>query len=356
MIARGVRLLALGAACVLLVAGCSSSPPPEASSASESTSQASNPCANPDTFCIGLVLESGVVDDGAFNEASWEGVQEGAAATGGEAAYFESTDAESYAANLDDLGSRGYDVVVTTGVGFPEATVTAAVAHPATRYVGISQNMSEGPANATGLLFRDDEAGYLAGYLAGLMTETGTVSAVLGSESVLPLKRFGEGYRLGALAARPGATVIMSYDNDSADSFNDPEWGAATTADQIAEGADVIFGAGGTTGIAALQTTAQSPGAGTTLFCIGIDVDQYETVPQARPCLLTSAEKFIAEGVSAVISDIYAGVPTGQNVEGKVGLAPYHDMASQVPESVKLRMVEIEAGLANNSIMTGVTF
>lgn len=359
------RWLAFGAACALLVTGCSSasptessseSSPTESSSASASAPQDSEPCADPETFCVGLVLESGFVDDGAFNEAAWEGVRDGAIATDGVATYLESTDADSYAANLDDLGSRGYDVVVASGVGQPEATVNAATAHPQTRYIGISQDMSDGPANATGLIFRDDEAGYLAGYLAGLMTQTGTVGAVLGSESVVPLKRFGEGYRLGALAARPDATVIMSYNNDSADSFNDPEWGAAASAEQLAGGADVIFGAGGTTGIAALETVAQSPGTGTTLFCIGIDVDQYLTVPQARPCLLSSAEKLITEGVSALVSDIHAGVATGPNVEGDVGLAPYYDMESRVPESVRQQMERIQAGLSDGTIATGVTF
>ena len=363
MAKSSARWLAWGAACALLVVGCSSAPPTESSSESgptESSSasaalpQDSEPCADPETYCVGLVLESGTVDDGGFNEAAWEGVRDGAIATDAVVTYLESTDADSYAANLDDLGASAYDVVVTTGVDRPDLTVDAATAHPQTRYIGISQDMSGAPANAIGLLFPDDEAGYLAGYLAGLMTQTGTVGAVLGSESVVPLKRFGEGYRLGALAARPGTTVIMSYNNESTDSFNDPEWGAATTAEQIAGGADVIFGAGGTTGIAALETVAQSPGAGTTLFCIGIDVDQYETVPQARPCLLSSAEKFITQGVSDLISDIYAGIAIPQNVEGKVGLAPYHDTASQVPESVKLRMAEVEAGLSDGSIATGV--
>lgn len=365
MAKTGVRWLAFGAACALLVGGCSSasptessseSSPPESSSASASASLDSEPCADPETFCVGLVLEGGVVDDGAFNEAAWEGVRDGAIATDGVATYLESTGADSYAANLNDLGSRGYDVVVASGVGQPEATVNAATAHPQTRFIGISQDMSDGPANAIGLIFRDDEAGYLAGYLAGLMTQTGTVGAVLGSESVVPLKRFGEGYRLGALAARPDATVVMSYNNDSADSFNDPEWGAAAAAGQLDEGADVIFGAGGTTGIAALEAVAQSPGAGTALFCIGIDVDQYLTVPQARPCLLSSAEKLIREGVSTLISDIHAGVDVGQIVEGEVGLAPYYDMESRVPESVKQQMEQIQAGLSDGSIATGVTF
>jgi basic membrane protein A len=343
---------ALAFASALVAAGCSSDINSEAAG-----------CDDPETFCIGLALESGVVDDGAFNAAAWQGVQEAAAATGGIAEYLEASDASSYAANLDDFGARGFDVVVATGVGQPEATIAAAEAHPGTRYIGLSQDMSDGPANTTGLIFRDDEAGYAAGFLAGLMTKSGTVGAVLGSESVVPLKRFGEGYRLGALAARPDATVIMSYNNESADSFNDPAWGAKATNELIDRGADVVFGAGGTTGIAALETVASAPGAGVSLFCIGIDVDQYETVPKARPCLLSSAEKKIGRGVSELIAQIHAGGvggaaggAAGRNVEGAIGLAPYHDVASQVPDAVKRQVDAVVAGLIDGSINTGVDF
>ena len=351
-----VRWLVIGAASALLVVGCSSPSTSEAPSPTGSTAIDSASCADPETFCIGLALETGVINDGAFNAAAWQGVQEAAAATGGVAEYLEPTDDQSYEAILNDFSSRGFDVVVTTGVGQPETTVKAATEHPETQYVGISQDMTDGPTNATGLLFRDDEAGYAAGYLAGLMTQSGTVGAVLGSEKVIPLKRFGEGYRLGALAARPDATVIMSYNNDSADSFDDPEWGAATAAQQMAAGADLIFGAGGSTGIAALEAVAGSPGAGTSLFCIGIDVDQYETVPQARPCLLSSAEKRIAVGVRDLIVQIHAGAALAQNVEGAIGLAPYHDLAGQVPDSVKAQVDAVVAGLDDGSISTGVNF
>lgn len=353
---RHARWLTVGAVLGFLAMGCSSPSPSEAPSATEPAAADSAACADPETFCIGLVLEAGVVDDGAFNAAAWQGAQDAAAATGGIAEYLESTDVSSYAANLDDFGSRGFDVVIASGVSQPDATIAAATDHPDTQYIGISQDMTNGPANTTGLIFRDDEAGYAAGYLAGLMTKTGTVGAVLGSESVIPLKRFGEGYRLGVLAARPDATVIMSYNNDSADSFNDPEWGAAAAAQQIADGADIIFGAGGTTGIAALETVAQAPGAGTSLFCIGIDVDQYETVPQARPCLLSSAEKQIAAGVRGLITAIHAGVAPERNVEGDIGLAPFHDMDAQVPSDVKEQIDAVVAGLIDGSIATGVTF
>ena len=347
---RRGRWLGLVAAGALLLAGCSSSQEAGSQEAGEPTA---TDCG--EAFCIGLVLDGGVLDDGAFHAAAWEGVQAAAASTGGTAEYLGSADADAYAANIATFAERGFDVVVTTYVALPEVTAEAAAAYPDTRFIGVSQDMSAATPNAIGLVFSDDKAGYAAGYLAGLMTQTGTVGAVLGSEEVIPLKRFGEGYRLGVLAARPDATVIMDY-STAADSFNDPEWAAATTTEQLAAGADLVFGAGGTTGTSALLTVAAAPGAGESVYCIGIDVDQWETVPDARPCLLTSAEKRIAAGVEAIAVDINGGSAPSGNVQGSVGLAPYHDLESRVPAEVQQRVLEVIAGLDAGSISTGVDF
>lgn len=339
------QALALVAATALIATGCSSS--------QEASEPSAADCG--EGFCIGLVLDGGVIDDGAFHAAAWQGVQVAAESAGGTAEYLGSEDADAYAANIAAFAERGFDVIVTTFVALPEVTVDAAAAYPDSRFIGVSQDMSGATPNAIGLVFSDDKAGYAAGYLAGLMTQTGTVGAVLGSEEVIPLKRFGEGYRLGALAARPDATVIMDY-STAADSFNDPDWAAATTTEQLAAGADLVFGAGGTTGTSALLTVAAAPGAGESVYCIGIDIDQYFTVPDARPCLLTSAEKKIAEGVEAIIADIVAGSAPSGNVQGSVGLAPYHDLESRVPAEVQQQVLEVIAGLDAGSISTGVDF
>jgi basic membrane protein A len=346
----------LALACAATLAACGSEAASPESSSPGASAAAAAACGTPDQFCIGLVLEAGGVDDGAFNAAVWQGVQGAATSAGGIAAYATSDGAASYAANLDDFAARGFDVVVASGVAQPQATIDAATAHPETTFVGISQDLAAGPDNAIGLVFRDDEAGYAAGYLAGAMTQSGVVGAVLGSEQVIPLRRFGEGFRLGVLAARPDARVIMAYNNDSPDSFNDPEWGAATAATLVADGADIVFGAGGTTGTAALEAVAAMPGAGTSLFCIGIDVDQYETVPAARPCLLTSAEKRIASGVEDAIAQLRSGSPLPRNIEGDVGLSPYRDLAGRVPDAVRQRVDGIVQGLIDGSVSTGVTF
>jgi len=336
------------AAALLVMTGCSAT--------DSAVEDDSSDCAGEDTVCVGLVLEGGSVDDGAFNAAAWAGVQQAAQAAGAVAEYKESSGPDAYRANLDDFAARGFDVVVTTDVGRPELTLEAAEEHPATHFVAISQDMTGANTNANGLLFRDDQAGYAAGYLAGLMSRTGVVGAVLGSEDVVPLRRFGEGYRLGALAARPDVTVLMNYHDVDGDSFNDPQWGAMTAREQIAQGADVIFGAGGTTGTGALVAVAETPGAGTSLFCIGIDVDQYQTVPEARPCLLTSAEKKITDGVSDLVTQVVNGTSLPANVTGQVGIAPYHDLADRVPDDVTDKVTLVIAGLGDGSIVTGVDF
>jgi basic membrane protein A len=308
------------------------------SASSVNDAQDTTQCADAKSVCIGLVIESGSVDDGAFHAAAWDGVQEAALTAGATAEFLESTDPLTYAQNIQDFAERGFDVIVTTGVSAPLITRDAALRYPESHFIGVSQDMSNGPENATGLVFRDDQAGYAAGYLAGLMTKTGVVGAVLGSEEVVPLKRFGEGYRLGVLDARPDATVLMNYNNANPDSFNDPAWGGATARQQIAQGADIIFGAGGTTGIGAMVAVAELPGAGSSLYCIGIDVDQYESVPEARPCLLTSAEKKIAQGISEITKLVIEGSQVPSNFLGETGLAPYHDLDDRVSEDVKQRV------------------
>jgi basic membrane protein A len=131
--------------------------------------------------------------------------------------------------------------------------------------------------------------------------------------------------------------------------FTDPEWGATTAAQAIDQGADVIFGAGGKTGNGALIEVASHPG----LYCIGVDSDQWETVPEAHPCLVSSAMKLITPGVfDLVTASTKNSFPSG-NYFGAVGLAPFHDFESKVPQEVKDKLSEIEAGIASGEITTG---
>ena len=108
--------------------------------------------------------------------------------------------------------------------------------------------------NVTGLVFKEDHAGYLAGVLAASLTETGTIAAVLGTDLVPPVVAFKEGYEAGAKSVNPDINLISTYHpGELSQAFTDPEWGAATAKQAIDQGADVIFGAGGMTGNGALK-------------------------------------------------------------------------------------------------------
>ncbi|WP_374685647.1 BMP family ABC transporter substrate-binding protein [Promineifilum sp.] len=310
-------------------------------------------CAAEDVLCIGLVTDVGEVDDKSFNQSAWEGAQQAAEALGAaEVNFIETKDAKDYGANIALFADQGYDVIVTVGFAMGEATVEAAGTYPDIDFIGVDQFQGDTIANLTGLVFNEDQAGYLAGVLAASMNESGTIASVLGTNLVPPVVAFNEGYKNGALSVNPDITIIDTYHPGGLDvAFTDPEWGASTAQQAIGNGADVVFGAGGKTGNGALIETAGQEG----VWCIGVDTDQWETVPEAHACLISSAMKLITPGVVDLATLSANGEFPGGNFFGAVGLAPFHEHEDAVPQEVKDLLSATEAGLQDGSITTGYT-
>lgn len=307
-------------------------------------------CASEDVFCVGLVTDVGEIDDKSFNQSAWEGVARAEEELGAQVDYIETSDAKDYGANIALFADAGYDVIVTVGFALGEATLEAAATYPDINFIGVDQFQGEAVDNVAGLIFNEDKAGFLAGALAGLLTETNTIAAVLGTDLVPPVVAFKEGYENGAAYVNEEINIISTYHPGGLDvAFTDPEWGATTSAQAIGQGADVIFGAGGKTGNGALIEVAGNEG----LFCIGVDSDQWETVPEAHSCLVSSAMKLITPGVFDLISAANDGSFPAGNFVGDVGLAPFHDFDSVVSDEVKATIDEINAGLQDGSLETG---
>jgi basic membrane protein A len=248
------------------------------------------------------------------------------------------------------LIDKGYDYIVTVGFALGTATAEAAKANANVKFIGVDQFQGEVVPNLIGLIFHEDQSGFLAGALAAQLTKTGTIAAVLGTDLVPPVVAFKEGYEAGAKYIKPDINVISTYHPGGLDvAFTDPEWGATTAAQAVQNGADVVFGAGGKTGNGALIEVAKTAG----LYCIGVDSDQWETVPEAHPCLVSSAMKLITPGIVDIIKGGQAGTWTAGNFFGAAGLAPYHDFDSKIPQEVKDKISQIDAGLKDGSITTG---
>lgn len=308
-------------------------------------------CASEDVFCVGLVTDVGEIDDKSFNQSAWEGVLQAEAELGAIINYVETQDAKDYMDNIGLFANDNFDVIVTVGFALGEATIEAAGMYPEILFIGVDQGQWGGVVdNVAGLIFAEDKSGFLAGVLAGMLTESNTVAAVLGTDLVPPVVAFKEGYESGVVWANPDATVISTYHPGGLDvAFTDPEWGATTAAQAIEQGADVIFGAGGKTGNGALIETAGYEGA----YCIGVDSDQWETVPEAHDCLVSSAMKLITPGVFNLISMAQDGTFPAGNYIGEVGLAPFHDFEEMIGQDVVDKIEEARQGLDAGEISTG---
>jgi basic membrane protein A len=272
------RLLALGLAFGLVVAGCGGTAAPGAS-----------PSAGGVALKIGMVTDIGQLEDKSFNEFSWKGVQDGASAVGGAAKNIVTKDIADYKQNIQSFVDQKYDVIVTVGFLIGTETLAAAKANPNIQFFGVDQFVADPvPANYQGLLFNEAQAGYLAGIVAGTLTKSNKIGAVGGREDVPPVVNYIKGYENAAKTTKPGVQVLINYVGD----FNAPDKGEASAKTMIGQGADVIFQVAGLTGAGALRAACSAK-----IYGIGVDVDQYQSLPDSKGCIITSAEKRLQNAV-----------------------------------------------------------
>ena len=212
----------------------------------------------------------------------------------------ESATAADYIPNMTALARDGYDLVI--GVGFAQGDAVGKVAqrYPETKFaiIDVDQAFVPGkPANVQGLLFREQEVGYLVGYLAGLeekRREGKDVISAVGGMKEPPVDRFIAGYFAGAKKAAPGITTIHDYSQDWDDQAKCKE----LALNQIARGSNIVFQVAGGCGLGALNAAGERDRWG-----IGVDADQSFLGPH----ILTSAQKGVDAAVFLTIEAVQDG-------------------------------------------------
>ncbi len=331
------RLLLSLLVAALLMAGCSPQP---------------GDCARPDVYCIGLVTDYGSVDSGISRQA-WLALQDAQAAKlANRVDYIHTVDTRDRLANIQALAVDGYDLIVTVGAAMGDATTKAAAEHPALQFIGIEQPQAEKHANLVGLVFHEEYGGFLAGALAARMSQTGKVAALCEAKYIDPMRRYCEGFVAGALYLDPLIQATATYrDGPSETLFSDPEWGRTTALNEVGQGADVIFAAGGATADAALQAAA-SQGA----YVIGSESDLYLDLPDIRPQLLSSATNDIRSGLKQIITLTRQDkFPAGEYV-GDEKLAPWHDLDRQVSLDTKQELERLYVSLTLQAIPLDIPY
>jgi basic membrane protein A and related proteins len=306
------------------------------------------------TWKVGLVTDVGKLSDKSFNATSWKGVQDAQAdkslCVQGRA--IESNQPTDYQKNMQTFVDQNYDMVIAVGFLMTDDVLAVAKANPKVKFAIVDGSHDNPPANLTDLLFREDQAGFLAGALAGLYTKSNVVAGVYGID-IPPVHKYRVGFENGAKYTNKNVETRGIYQGAGPKAFNDPDWGKQQGITFADGGADLIFGAGGNTGNGALLAAQQK---GKT--CIGVDVDQFESYPEVQSCLITSAEKKLAVAVKAWITSVVKGtVKNGTSLfdasNGGVGLAPFHNFDSKVTSDEKAKLQDIEKQLASGALKTG---
>ena len=177
---------------------------------------------------VGMVTDTGGVNDKSFNQTSWEGLQALAAEYPNiEVNYLESKTDADYQSNIETFMDEGYDLIICVGYMLADATREAAEANPDQKFAIIDDATIDLP-NVACLMFSQAEASYLVGIVAGMMTETDTVGYVQGMVSD-SMNQFGCGFIAGVKAANENATVLQY----NANSFGDPAAGGTAAKDMI---------------------------------------------------------------------------------------------------------------------------
>lgn len=351
MRSRSSKVIVALMALVLLVAfvpGCA-----KKSTTNGSTETTSTPETN---VKAAMVTDVGGLGDKSFNDFSYAGLQKAQKDLGVKTQVLESHEIADYQSNIDQLATAGYSPIFAVGFLMTDTVSKLATQYPDINFAGVDEYFDPCPKNVVGLNFKEQEGSYLAGVVAGLVTKEKSVSSYVNDDNVIgfiggmdtPLiKKFEAGYIAGAKSVNPSVKVISLY----AGNFTDQAKGKELGYSLIEQKADVIYAAAGAVG----QGTIEACKDKGCLF-IGVDADQYNTVPGSGKVMLTSMVKHVDTAVFDTVKDAVDGkFPGGQNKEfglkeDGVGLAPYHDFASKIPQSVKDAVTKATTGIINGTI------
>ncbi len=320
------------------------------SAAPISTSQEQNgpSCFDSDLLCVGFMTDGGELDDGAFYEAVWAGIERSRVDLAARVTYTELKDSGEYEAEFQIFANAGYDIVVTAGYGLLLPTLDAAERYPAVQFIGIDQDQLVVSENLSGVGFSQEKAGFLAGVLAGSLTKSDTIGAILGTVHSPTYRGYRKGFEAGVKGVNPQAKVIVLYHPGGiADGQDDPLWGSKAAQFMLDNQADVVFAAGGRTAAGALTHIAQTSAA----LCIGADIDQFLALPEAQGCLISSAVRDVEQEVFISIASAAIGLGA-REFEGSVELAPFHKYDRYIQADVKLFFDNLTSELAKDVIPT----
>ncbi len=351
------RIAALAGVTALLLSACGEAPDESGGGA---TGGATDGAAAASDFRACMVSDEGGFDDQSFNQSGHEGLMQAESELGIKVNAVESQADTDYAPNIDNLVQQGCNLIIGVGFKLEDPIQAAAEANPDINFALVDSSFSDAefnpiPAadlpNAKPILFNTAEAGFLAGYLAAGMSETGTV-ATFGGMQIPSVAIFMDGYYDGVQQYNEdnsASVKVLGWDKAAqtgsfSGDFSNQAQGQNLTQGFIDQGADIIMPVAGPVGLGA---AAAASDAGKKI--IWVDSDGFLTTEHGS-LILTSVMKQIGPAVFDVVESAVNGEFSAEPYVGTlenegVGLAPFHDFESAVPAELSQKIDEYKAAI-----------
>jgi basic membrane protein A and related proteins len=316
---------------------------------------------NVERVIVGMATDANGLGDGSFNDGVYAGLKQAEDEGLIEIRLIEPSSMTDYVPNLAGLADDGAELVFAVGFLFYDAVQEVAANYPDTKFAGIDLffDPSTVSPNIQGINWKEQEAGYLAGVVAGLMTKEyaensdklnndNVIGAVLGMD-IPPVVRYFSGFAAGAKSVNPDVKVLSVVTGD----FADQAKGKEATIALAEQGADIVIQFAGLTGMGVFTGAKEK-----NIVAMGGDIDQFWVSMEHT---MTSALKGTTQATYLTVKSFLDGkFEGGTNAvfglkEGAVDIAPFHNFETVVPKEVRTAVEDAKQKILSGEVVVPQT-
>lgn len=290
---------------------------------------------------VALLTSVGGLGDRSFSDAAWSGFQKAEEELGVEIKVVEPQSVADYQTSLTSVANSGFEAIMVVGNDWADALSTVAPTFPETKFLGV--NIDVEAENVSVAKFSDHEGSFIVGALAALMSETGKIGFIGGSD-VPAINRFYVGYEEGAKYVRPEIEVIPTYIG----SFADPGKGKEFALQLISQNVDIIFQAAGKSGEGLFEALKETEG----VYGIGVDQDQdYIVEGKILTSMIKKVDVAAYDHIENVVNDTFEpGIKVYGLKENGVGPSEMTYTKDQISEEVLAQVETIRQAIIDGTI------
>lgn len=253
------------------------------------------------SFKVGLITDTGGINDHSFNYLAYKGLQMAEAKLGITGSVVQSKSESDYTPNLTTYAREGYNLVIAVGFLMAPQVETVSKEYPNTKFLIIDDAITD-RKNVTGAIFKTEQSAYLAGALAGLMEQSkmkninsDNVVGVVGGMQIPPVQEYIAGFQQGMHKTDPNGKVVVKWVGN----FNDQAAGEQIAQSEISQGADIVLQLAGGAGVGVISAAKNA-----NVYAMGADADQSYLAPAN---VVASPLKKVDNATFAVIQETLKG-------------------------------------------------